>query len=168
MRTLRSALSRAAGLSVALGGCGFSDVVVDDPPAPTSEPPAFVMSRMHALGMGGSTNPGYACHAIGAGPSGSMIYGDATNDVWVRELEDGGGLSVEVGSLELVLERRHYGRDFSQSRGVDQFVITTSSGARYQLVYWGGTECERCPPASVEPLPGDPQGCGATDAGGAP
>ncbi|HWO08294.1 MAG TPA: hypothetical protein VNN80_02410 [Polyangiaceae bacterium] len=149
--TKRSALAGlcAAGLALAGSGC--------------NEPSAYIMSMMHALGQGSEGEAGYSCTQISSGGSASS-GGDVGNNLWVHETTDGNGLSVEIGSFDRVLEQRHYDREFSQSHSVDQFVVTSANGTEYEFVYWGGDECEPCPPAPYEAPAGDAFGC---DAGGA-
>lgn len=124
----------------------------------------FIMSQMHAVVDSGDATAGYSCAKLGQG-SGSSSGGSDVDDFWMREDTTSEGLSARIGSYGEVLEQRFYGRDFAARHGLDRFVVTTQSGARYSFVYWGGDECERCPPGPYDPLPGDPWGCGSADAG---
>lgn len=156
---MRSALTAiegvllGAGLCVASVGCDGGE--------------AFIMSQMHRVTAPGEpveeATGGYSCSNVASG-SGSTSGGSQSDDFWVTERTNASGLSVEVGSFDQVLESRHYDRSFIAARAVDQFVVTTQGGDEYAFVYWGGNECESCPPAPYTPLPGDPWGCGP-DAG---
>ena len=148
----------AAGLAVTSVGCFFADPFVDN--TWSDEPDAAIMSTMHALGQGSEGEAGYTCSNISYG-GGSSSSGDTSNNLWTRESTDGRGLAVEIGSLDQVLAQRYYGRDFAERGAVDQFVVTSASGVEYEFVYWGGSECEPCPPPPYEAPEGDPFGCDA-------
>lgn len=163
-------LACASGLALASSGCSFSDPFVDNDAS--DEPSAFIMSTMHALGQGSEGEAGYTCSDISSG-GGSTSSGDLGNNLWTREATDGRGLVVEIGSLDQLLAQRYYDRDFIVSGSVDQFVVSSASGTQYEFVYWGGDECEPCPPAPYQAPQGDPFGCdmpstAAPDVGAAP
>jgi hypothetical protein len=123
---------------------------------------AFIMGQMHRVGDERLEAPGgYSCSDVSSG-SGSSAGGERTDDFWMREESTSAGLFVQIGSFQSVLEARYYDRDFIAAHEVDRFVVTTSEGARYAFVYWGGDACEECPPGPFESLPGDPWGCGST------
>ena len=154
----RLALASLAWVSVGLAGCyGADDGVEPD----SGEPEAHIMSTLHALSEPAAIGAGHTCTNL-AFARGSSSSGDVTNSLWTRESSDGGGLSVQIGSFEQLLEQRHYGRDFSESRSVDQFVVTAADGARYEFIYWGGGECEPCPPPPYQAPEDDPLGCASS------
>lgn len=127
-----------------------------------SGPSVLLMSMMQALVPGDAPEGGYSCSDIGAGSG--MMSGDTTSNLWTSELADGQGVSVEIGSLDQVLAQRYYDRDFIESGRVDQFVVTAANGVEYELIYWGGDQCEPCPPPPYAPPPNNPWGCGPAQA----
>ena len=121
----------------------------------------FVMSQMHQITTSEEAPAGSMCGALDSGESGSET-GDASSDFWMSEKTTRKGARVRIGSEEETLEDLYYDRDFLESREVDRFIVTTHGGDSYSFMYWGGDECEQCPPIEFEGLPGDPWGCGTT------
>jgi len=153
---------RAGRVTALCAGALASGCFGEEIPAPSVEPSAFIMSMMQARVPGDAPEAGYSCSDLTAG--GGLISGDETNNLWTRELADGEGLSVEIGSLDQVLALRYYDRFFIESGRVDQFVVTAANGVEYEFIYWGGDECEPCPPAPYAPPLNNPWGCGPADA----
>jgi hypothetical protein len=137
-------------LGLAGGGCGGDDL--------------FVMSQMHQITTSEEAPAGSMCGALDSGESSSGT-GDASSDFWMSEKTNRKGTRVRIGSEEETLEDLYYDRDFVESREVDRFIVTTHGGDSYSFMYWGGEECEHCPPLEFEALPGDPWGCGTKELG---
>jgi hypothetical protein len=71
--------------------------------------------------------------------SGGESSGFGTGDISVHGSADGDAFVVRVFSGQQLLQSRSYNVAWLHSGQVDEFEVTTESGALYVLRYWGGT-----------------------------
>lgn len=131
------------------------------------EEPLYINSTMHKIveeDEAEAAPAGRSCTNISSGSSGTgAALGGANgepSDFWMQESSDSSGLLVVIGSLDQVLVRRRYDRNFVAGYEFDRFIVTTRGGDRYAFNYWGSDTCNDCPPTEYDPLPGDSSGCG--------
>jgi hypothetical protein len=128
-----SGLAACAGLLLCtLGGCGDDLYVMGELYEIEGE------MRKHALS---SCTPfderGPVPHGRG-GPGGSR-------DLVVEQRMAGDSFLVVVTSDDDEIARRKYGATQLESGERDEFRITTRAGRVYELVYWGGRQCDASP-----------------------
>lgn len=122
------------------------------------------MGQMHRVDDPENDPPaGLWCGVLGASGI-AFRSGDRSQDFWTVEAVRDGGLVVEIGSYDEVLERRSYGAEFFAANDADRFTVVTRAGDEYVFACWGGSECETCPPLEYAAVPGDPWGCGTEPA----
>jgi hypothetical protein len=79
--------------------------------------------------------------------SGGSSSGGGPGEFSVTEGPDGDAFMVRVFSDQQLLASRTYGVAMLRSGRLDEFTVTTHSGAVYVLRYWGGT----CPDLDAAP-----------------
>jgi hypothetical protein len=80
-------------------------------------------TRVHLPGSGGGSRP------------------PTSSDFSFTEGPDGDAFRVDVFSNDDLLASRRYGESMLHSGRLDEFTVTTHSGANYLLRYWGGGPC---------------------------